>query len=103
MIQTLKLEQPKRERVKTVVFLLFFTGFLFLGFIGKASATTYTVCSSGCNQTTIQDAFNNYDLAPGDIVEVQADTPGGSKIYNEMVTWGSNDAGSVSGQVCVTG
>lgn len=42
-------------------------------------------------------------MAPGDIVEVQADTPGGSKTYNEMVTWGTNDVGDVSNQVTLRG
>ena len=48
---------------------------------------TYTVCSSGCDETAIQDVFDNNDLAPGDIVEVHAGT------YAELVTWGTNDSG----------
>jgi hypothetical protein len=38
--------------------------------------------------------FDNNDLSAGDIIEIQADTPGGSKVYREEVTWGSNDGGS---------
>lgn len=52
-------------------------------------ATAATVCASGCDATTIQAAFNNYDLAPGDIVEISD-----SRTYTESITWGSNDGGS---------
>ena len=31
-------------------------------------AATYTVCSSGCDETDGQSVFDNNDLAPGDIV-----------------------------------
>jgi len=62
-------------------------------------AGTYTVCSSGCDETTIQAVFTNNDLAPGDIVEVRADTPGGSKSYNETVTPGSDDIGDSGSQL----
>jgi len=50
-------------------------------------ATTFTVCSSGCDETTIQDVFDKKDLAPGDIVEVHEGT------YREKVTVGTNDGG----------
>ncbi|MFA6394140.1 MAG: right-handed parallel beta-helix repeat-containing protein, partial [Patescibacteria group bacterium] len=86
-----------------VFFFLLFLGSFFVFGAGKADAATYTVCSSGCDQTAIQGAFDNYDLAPGDIVEVRADTEGGSKTYNEMVTWGTNDYGAANGQVVLRG
>jgi len=58
-------------------------------------ATTYTVCSSGCDETTIQAVFDNNDLGTDDIIDVTD-----SGIYRELVTWGSNDGGS-SGQPVV--
>jgi hypothetical protein len=51
----------------------------------RSYAKTLTVCSSGCNVTTIQAAFNN-SLSPGDIVEIQD-----SRTYNENVAWGANN------------
>lgn len=62
--------------------------------MGKASAATYTVCASGCNSATIQGIFVGNDLEPDDVVEVRADTEGGSKTYRESVSWGSNDGGT---------
>ncbi len=103
----------KRERVNNphqifglalkTSMVLFCTSFLFFGLTNHASASTYTVCASGCSETTIQAVFDNNDLAPGDIVEVQADTVGGSKTYNEMVTWGTNDVGDATNQVILQG
>lgn len=81
--------------MKQITFVL--SLFIFLGVsFSHASAATYTVCASGCTSTTIQAVFAGNDLAPGDIVEVQADTPGGSKTYREAVTFGADDGG-VSG------
>lgn len=68
-----------------------------------AFGATYTVCASGCDETAIQDVFDNNDLAPGDIVEVRADSPGGSKYYREFVTWGSNDGGASGNNVILRG
>jgi hypothetical protein len=65
----------------------------------NAKAVTYSVCTSGCDQTTAQAVFNAVDLAPGDIVEVRADAPGGAKTLTEAITWGANDYGSSGGQV----
>jgi len=62
-------------------------------------ATTYTVGSSGCDYTSIQAVFDNEDLEPGDIIEVRADTVGGTKTYSEKVSPGANDSGSSSGYV----
>jgi hypothetical protein len=62
-------------------------------------ATTYTVCSSGCDQTTIQAVFDGVDLAPNDIVEVRADAPGAAKSYSETVTPGTNDVGTAGNPV----
>lgn len=36
----------------------------------KAEATTYTVCASGCNYTTIQAAINNASTVSGDIIQI---------------------------------
>ena len=60
---------------------------------------TYTVCSSGCDDTVIQDIFDDNDLAPGDIVEVQADTVGGTKTYTESIVFGADDDGDGTGYV----
>jgi len=64
---------------------------------------TYTVCASGCDEPTIQAVFDNNDLAPADIVEIQADTEGGSKTYAELVTVGANDVGDSNAQLIVKG
>ena len=76
---------------------------MFLGVVGEAKATTYTVCASGCSETTIQGIFDNYDLEPGDIIELQADTLGGSKVYNEMIDWESEDSGNIDNPVILRG
>lgn len=89
--------------VKSKYTILFVVFFLFLFSPLFASAATYTVCSSGCDETTIQAVFDNNDLAPADVVEVQADTPGGSKTYAELVTWGTNDVGDSDNQVILQG
>jgi len=67
---------------------------ILLAFALPGWAATYTVCAEGCDYTTIQDVFNGRDLAPDDIIEIRADSVGGSKTYSEMVTVGSNDMGS---------
>jgi hypothetical protein len=50
-----------------------------------AWGATYTVCTSGCDKTTIQAALTAYTTS-GTIIEVRADTPGGSKTYTENLT-----------------
>lgn len=77
---------------------------IYLFFASQVGAVTYTV--DGTNGTdagtcvgaspstecqTIQYVFDNEDLDPDDIIEVENGT------YREQVTWGSNDGGS-SGQ-----
>jgi len=57
-------------------------------------AATYSVCSSGCNYTTIQGAFNGENLEPDDILEIQD-----SGTYTENVAWGSDDGGSSDNRV----
>lgn len=64
-------------------------------------ATTFTVCSSGCNSATIAGIFSAIDLAPGDVVEVQADTLGGAKTYNETIKPGADDGGALGNPVVV--
>jgi len=67
-------------------------------------AETVTVCSSGCDETTVQGAFDNHDLAPGDVVEIRADSPGGTVTFRESnVTPGSNDEGDASNQLTIQG
>ena len=71
--------------------------FILFGLLGLAKsswAVTYTICSSGCTATTFSGLFSAIDLEPDDVIEVQADTPGGSKTFIERVTPGSNDYGS---------
>jgi|GEM_PF-3820786 len=85
-----------------LILILMVLGVIF-GLSGNAKAATYSVCASGCSETTIQAVFDSNDLEPGDIVEVQADTVGGSKTYNEQVTWGGDDAGDSSSQVTLQG
>jgi hypothetical protein len=64
---------------------------------------TYTVCASGCDQTTIQAVFDGTDLAPDDIVEVRAASPGATATFRETVTWGSNDSGAAGNPVTLQG
>lgn len=45
------------------------------------SGNLYTVCSLGCTNTTIQGLFNSITLGSDDVVEVRADSVGGSKTY----------------------
>lgn len=74
----------------------YFVSFVFLALFllpVYAWATTYTVCASGCDETAIQDVFDNNDLGAGDIVEIQADV-GNAKTYTEDVTITSGDEGS---------
>ncbi len=50
----------------------------------------YTVCASGCDSPTIQGIFNTHSMESDDIVEVRADTVGGSKTYRETVRVSGN-------------
>lgn len=77
--------------------------FVFTLLCSPAWGAEYYVCSSGCDETTIQAIFDNNDLAPNDIVEIRADTPGGSKTYGEKITPGANDDGSIVGYLTVMG
>jgi hypothetical protein len=63
-------------------------------------ASDITVCAAGCDETTIQAAFDNNDFGADSVIEVRAASPGGTATYREMVTWGSNDEGA-SGQPVV--
>ena len=70
-----------------IVFNIFYTGSLF--------ATNYTVGTGAeCDCPTIQGVFDKYDLKSGDIIEVRADTPGGTIVYRESIQWGKDDLGS---------
>lgn len=62
-----------------------------------AWGATYTVCSSGCDETSIQDAFANNDLVPGDIVYVYNGT------YAETLAPNADDAGDITAQVTLEG
>lgn len=79
--------------------------FVFVFFVlpENVFATTYTVCSSGCDAVLIQDVFNNNDLAPGDIIEAQADTVGGSKTFPGKIAPGTDDSGSFADYVYIRG
>jgi len=66
-----------------------------------ASGTLYTVCSSGCNTTSIQGFLNANSLSPGDILEVQAATPGGTAVYQEMVVPAANHSGTSNQPVTI--
>jgi hypothetical protein len=87
-----------RGKIKTGKFfwaLLFLCGISSIFFIrGSEAASTFTVCSAGCDFSSIQKIFDEVDLEPGDVVEVQADSPGGTKIYRETVSLGADDEGS---------
>ena len=50
-----------------------------------------TVCSSGCDFTTIQACMNVLTVTVDRICEIQADTPGGTKYFQENLTIDSSD------------
>ena len=59
---------------------------------GSAWGATYTVCDSGCDQTSIADALTAYDLGADDIVDIQDD-----QALSSTVTVNNGDSGT-SGQ-----
>ena len=79
--------------MKKIIMLLFYFSII-LSFPTHSIARLITVCSSGCDYTGIQAAFNNENLAPGDIIEIQD-----SRTYAENIFWGSNDAGDSDNRV----
>ena len=73
-----------------------------LCFSVHAHAVTKTVCASGCDYTTIADAWA-YDFEPADILELRADSTPGSKTYAETINPGSNDVGDSGDQFTIQG
>lgn len=72
---------------------VFFAGFaLILVFCLPAMAGTITVCSSGCNYTTIQEAINN--AQPCDTIEVMSGTYDPTLLVNKSVSIIGVDTGS---------
>ena len=57
-----------------------------------ALAVTYTVCSSGCDETQVEDVLDNSDVEPGDIIQLTE-----SVSESDMITWGTGDEGSSGG------
>lgn len=80
-----------------------FIFFILFGFSREILAATYTVCTSGCDKTTVALVFSSYDLSPGDIIEIQADSVGGTKTISAIGAWGTNDAGDATSQVTLRG
>jgi hypothetical protein len=66
-----------------------------------SSTSPYDTLAKG--SATIQGVFDNIDLAGGDIVEICADTVGGSKTFTENVIYGSNDGGVSGNPVIIRG
>lgn len=66
-------------------------------FASSALGADCSVCSSGCDQTTIQACFDNNDFSGGDTIDI---TDSGT--YREQVTWGSNDGGTSGNPVVLT-
>lgn len=79
---------------KIIILILIFFGFF--STTKSIWAATYTVCSFGCDSIAIQDIFDLHDLEPDDIIEVRAETPGGTTTFDmtSAITPGSNDGGS---------
>jgi len=86
--------------MKKAFFLVTLIMLLLLPVVGWA--TTYTVCSSGCDYTDIQAAFDGEDLGPNDKIRVLASTPGGTAEFDKVV-WRSNDVGDATGYVTLEG
>lgn len=84
-------------------FFICFLSFAIFLFARNVNAATYTVCSSGCDSTGIQNVFDTINLQPDDIVEVRADSVGGTATFREAVTWGSDDGGSDGRPVILRG
>jgi len=68
-------------------------------------ARLITVGSSGCDYTSIHAVFDSEDLEPGDVIEVRADSPGGTKIYHEpgVIHWYAEDSGTADNPVVLRG
>jgi hypothetical protein len=97
-VYVLRLQRKMRNSIKRVIFqFVFVLCFSSILFRAEAWGTIYTVCSSTCDETTVQAAFARHTLSPGDIVELRANIPGGTKCYNEQVVWPVDDRGSQAG------
>lgn len=72
-------------------------------FCASAFATNYTICSSGCDDTSLQTFLSGTSLNAGDVVEVQADSPGGSKTIDGLVTLTSSHSGTSNNYVRIQG
>jgi hypothetical protein len=64
-------------------------------------AATYSICSSGCTETSFSSFFGKYNLMSGDILEARADTVGGSKTFVETITPSPNTAGTAGNPVII--
>jgi len=66
-----------------------------------AQATVYTVCHT-CDHRSVTEAFSSNDLEPGDIIEVQAATIGGTSVfYSEFIVPGNEDDGASGNPVII--
>ena len=69
--------------------LIFAAIFALLAFVSVGcAANTYTVCLSGCDYTSIQEAVNA--AQPGDIIEVQSGTYYENVVVNNSLTLKGN-------------
>jgi len=70
---------------------------------GVGWGATYTVCPSGCTGTTPLSVINAIDLAPDDILEIQADVPGGTKTFTAKINPEADDVGAAGHPIRVIG
>ena len=88
----------KVDKMKRLIFI-----FLLILAPGWAFGADYTVCSSGCTSTTLSGLLGSVDVNPGDIVELRADTAGGTKTFTDTALISSDDEGSSESRVIYQG
>lgn len=82
---------------------LFLSLLLLLGIHYSAQSTTYIIASSDGNDTSLQHFMSTNTAAPGDIIQVNADTVGGTKIITEALVSTTGQSGTVSNWVTIQG
>ena len=92
----MKIKNPKQ--------LLFVFLFVMLSTFGSLLASTYTV-GPGADYLTFDSLFSSVDLEPGDVVEAQAASSGGSYTFigsgAAVIELGSDDAGATGNHLII--
>lgn len=75
--------------------------FVMLSAASSVFSATITVGPTDCDYTTFASLFAGEDLAPGDVVEARAATPGGSVSFTETIQPGANDVGTEANPIVI--